>query len=437
MSRFNFDTLESRQLNSAVPFGTSAPTLDSILSAPGIAPTYLEMPAGGLPAATVQLGSAPTEESAPVVGGSSSTSLTDLSSTLKTVAQQNNVPGMVAMEFKNGKETAEGATGVRKRGTTAALNVTDRMHVGSILKSMTATMVGRLVDKKLISFDLTIGQMLGTKLSAKVRAQYLNITLGQLLGHRSGLPSDAGLTPDFFLAVGMATGTPMQARSSIMVAAMRIKPTGTPGSTFLYSNIGYVVAAGLVERVTGKSYEQLMQDEVFTPLGMTSPVFGPPLKTLTSGASGHTATGTPTDPKAEDAYNTTGAFTPAGDMAMTIADVAKYANVHAGATTGYLSAATLTRLHTPLPGPGEKYALGMFSIDAPYVGTLLDHDGTNQYWYARMLINPKTKSVMVIATNQGGPNGAAAVSAAMNKLMGGFLGLPFTLPTNISLPSVG
>ena len=47
-----------------------------------------------------------------------------------------------------------------------------------------------------------------------------------------------------------------------------------PGSKFLYSNLGYIIAAAVVERTTGKPWEKVIAEEVFQPLKMTSADFG-------------------------------------------------------------------------------------------------------------------------------------------------------------------
>ena len=51
-------------------------------------------------------------------------------------------------------------------------------------------------------------------------------------------------------------------------------PQHKPGTLYEYSNLGYVIAGAITEKVTGKSWEQAMRDEVFGPLGMTSVGFG-------------------------------------------------------------------------------------------------------------------------------------------------------------------
>jgi len=61
--------------------------------------------------------------------------------------------------------------------------------------------------------------------------------------------------------------------ASLTVPAVDALPA--PGTTFKYSNVGYSIAAAVEEKVTGKSWEDLMTNMLFKPLGMTTAGFGP------------------------------------------------------------------------------------------------------------------------------------------------------------------
>lgn len=97
--------------------------------------------------------------------------------------------------------------------------------------------------------------------------------------------------------------------------------SGTIGN-FVYSNLSYMVAGAMAEKVTGKSWETLMQENLFTPLGMTSAGFGPPGTTgQVDQPWGHTLNGDTWIPYQHDNPPDLG---PAGTVHLTIEDWAKY-----------------------------------------------------------------------------------------------------------------
>ena len=65
-------------------------------------------------------------------------------------------------------------------------------------------------------------------------------------------------------------------RWSIVTHYLSRPPALNPGVRYEYSNVGYIIAGAVAERCTGKSWEELLRSEVFTPLGMTTAGFGPP-----------------------------------------------------------------------------------------------------------------------------------------------------------------
>ena len=171
-------------------------------------------------------------------------------------------------------------SGFRRIGQPERVQADDTWLIGSCTKPMTVTLLARLVDQKLLSWTAPLSAML-PDLTEAMRPEYRSVTLIQLLSHRSGLGvGDEKLGNRFF---SDTRALPTQRLAS---AALGLKepPVAAPGTEFHYSNIGFVVAAAIAERVTGESYENLMHREVFKPLGMSSAGFGPPGD---GGISGH------------------------------------------------------------------------------------------------------------------------------------------------------
>ena len=175
-----------------------------------------------------------------------------------------------------------------------------------------------------------------------------------LLTHRSGAPHDA--PPDLWAEALREKGTPTQQRLDFVHGLVTRAPEAPPGTKFIYSNQGYAIAGAMMERVTGKAWEELMRTMLFEPLGMKSAGFGAP---ATPGQIdqpwGHDAQLKP-EPAGKQADNPP-AIGPAGTVHLSQADFARYAAMHAaGEKNGapFLNAEYFVKLHTP--PAGQDYA---------------------------------------------------------------------------------
>jgi len=106
-----------------------------------------------------------------------------------------------------------------------------------------------------------------------MRPEYRPVTLVQLLSHRSGLPETSRTSNSGYVFRGYPSFAATATR--LHHEALKDAPAAAPGSAFVYCNTGFLVAAVIAERAMQASFEDLMQREVFHPLGMTSVGFGP------------------------------------------------------------------------------------------------------------------------------------------------------------------
>jgi CubicO group peptidase (beta-lactamase class C family) len=178
-------------------------------------------------------------------------------------------------------------------------------------------------------------------------------------------------------------------------------PEATPGSKYIYSNAGYAIAGHMAEKATGKSWEALMREKIFRPLGMTSAGFGAPgARAKNDQPRGHKADGTPVEP-GPGADNPV-AIGPAGIVHCSIGDWAKFAAANLpSAKTKLVKPETLKKLHTPAAGQ-PKYAMGWIIAEGqPWAGgPALAHDGSNTMWYAVAWLAPAKDLAFVVACNQ-------------------------------------
>jgi CubicO group peptidase (beta-lactamase class C family) len=165
-------------------------------------------------------------------------------------------------------------SGVRDRERGGQVRPGDRYHLGSISKSMTATMVARLVDAGTLRWDSTPAEV-WPELASGMDPAFRTITLEMILRHRAGLPAmesdrEVARAPKF-------AGDARRQRAGFARWLTSARPPH-PVGRFLYSNAGYGLAAAMAERAAGASWDELMRREIFSPLQMTSCGFGWPAR---------------------------------------------------------------------------------------------------------------------------------------------------------------
>jgi CubicO group peptidase (beta-lactamase class C family) len=339
-----------------------------------------------------------------------------LNRVLAPIRDGHQLPGLIAAIVRGDRLTAIGAAGVRKLGSEDPIRVTDLVHLGSCTKAMTATLIGTLVDEGLLAWSSTIRSVF-PEVASRLHPDFQAATLSHLLTHRAGLPHDAG-----WWRLPGRTNT--DKRRAALLELMGRAPLSKPGTTYAYSNAGYVFAGLMAEQITGRPWEDLIRDRVFEPLGMSSAGFGPPGMSDHRGDRGgidqpwgHRDSGGRVDPVREDNAPCMG---PAGTVHCSVPDWGKFAALHLKAAQGkprILKPATFRALHTP--PPGQEYAGGWYVVDRPWSGGLaLNHNGSNLTWYASIWIAPARDLATLVATNLGGDRAAAAVDEATQGLIG-------------------
>src|SRR3954467_10099541 len=94
--------------------------------------------------------------------------------------------GMAAAVLRGERIIAQGAAGVRKRGTAERITLDDRFHLGSCTKAMTATLVAMLVEEGKLNWTTTLGELFADMVKP-MHPAWEKVTLRQVLAHRAGL----------------------------------------------------------------------------------------------------------------------------------------------------------------------------------------------------------------------------------------------------------
>lgn len=331
---------------------------------------------------------------------------------LDTLREKHAVPALGAAAMRGGEIVALGVSGVREFGKADAVTTNDLWHLGSCTKSMTATLAGVLVEEGKARWDMKIADAL-PELKSKLHADWREVTLEQLLTHRSGAQKTAW--PDLWMAAMSLKGTPLEQRLWF-TEGLVTRPTEAPaGTKFIYSNQGFAIAGAMLEKLSGKSYEELLREKVFAPLGIKSAGFGPPGE---GQPRGHFGQGGSLRAAPVDSDNPP-AITPAGRVHCTLTDFARYASWHARGPlhdVKLMSDATFQKLHTAVTG--QEYAMGWFVTERPWAdGAALWHNGSNTMWYCVMWIAPAKQEAFVVVTNCAGDAAFKACDEAVSALI--------------------
>lgn len=170
----------------------------------------------------------------------------------------NNVSGGLLVA-KNGQIIYENYRGYGNFETKDTLTANTPIHIASISKVLTALAVLKLVEGGKLKLD----QLVTNFYSA---FPYKNITIRDLLTHRSGLPNYAYFEHD----QKYWNTDEVQANENVLEAIIQKVgiPYSAPNTNFAYSNTNYAILALIIEKVTGLSYPHAMKYIVFDPLKM-------------------------------------------------------------------------------------------------------------------------------------------------------------------------
>jgi uncharacterized protein YbbC (DUF1343 family)/CubicO group peptidase (beta-lactamase class C family) len=331
---------------------------------------------------------------APVASKEEQSWFAPLDELLKDAIASGNAPGAVLLVAHNGLVAYRKAYGTRTVGANAEPMTADTIFdLASLTKVIaTTTCVMRLEQ---------LGQI---KLNDPV-AKYIpdfaqngkeDVTIRMLLTHYSGLPADLDLKQPWN---GVDEG---YARAN---ASKLVNP---PGSTFLYSDVGFVVLGELVQKVSGMPLDQYAQQNVFGPLGMASTRFNPPptwvpriAPTQRDEHTGQVLRGTVHDPTARQMGGV------AGDAGLfsNADDVAKFAQAILNGGAPILNSLIVEKMTTPQQPANMPNVRGLgWDIDSPYSsnrGELLPVGsfGHTGFTGTSLWIDPTTDTYVILLTN--------------------------------------
>ena len=290
----------------------------------------------------------------------------DISETLESLRAQWKVPACAAAVVDHGRVTAVGTTGVRRIDRDVRVTPADLWHIGSCTKSMTAVLIGVLVDEGKLRWDMPVPEALP---GVECQAGWSKVTVWDLVTQRSGI---APFTRrELFPGNTGAPRSPREQRASLARTQLA-RPPAEPVGRFAYSNTGYGLLGAMIDHATGgeSGYEEMLRTRIFEPLGLKTAGFGAPATPgLLDQPWGHTFNGgdsnpQPIEPLPENQFPAS--LAPAGCVHMSLEDFARYAAWLSTGEPRLVKAKTFARLQTP--PAGSTYAGGLWKSEFPGVG---------------------------------------------------------------------
>ncbi|MFV8327362.1 serine hydrolase [Flavobacterium sp. ZS1P14] len=162
-------------------------------------------------------------------------------------------------------------------------NQSDTKHrLGSITKQFTSMLILQLVEQGKLKLDAPIS----TYLPNYPKASGDKITIHHLLTHTSGIPNYTSF-PNFIKDLSINSYSP----EAFVKVFADLPLEFTPGEKFAYSNSGYFLLGYIIEKVSGKTYEQFLEDAILIPLKMNNTGFDHHETILKNRASGYEKNG--------------------------------------------------------------------------------------------------------------------------------------------------
>ncbi|MDB5209960.1 MAG: serine hydrolase [Sediminibacterium sp.] len=188
-----------------------------------------------------------------------------------------NEPGGAALVARKGEIIYKKAFGMANMELDVAMQADNIFRIGSITKQFTAVAILQLVEQGKLNLQDEI-----TRFIPDYPVHEYRITIEHLLTHTSGIPDYAGLKD-----------TVQRAKSDLTPARMievfkNLPMRFAPGTKWEYSNSGYFLLGYVIEKITGKTYADYLQENIFKPLGMTHSQYANDVTLIKKRATGYT-----------------------------------------------------------------------------------------------------------------------------------------------------
>jgi len=275
---------------------------------------------------------------------------------------------------KNGRVIFSKSYGMADLEWSVPNSPTTRFNIASMTKQFTAASILLLEDRGKLKTDDFVKKYL-----PDTPASWDKVTIYHLLTHTSGIPDDAAR---------YEPGTPDK-----LVFNDRLL-NSQPGEQWVYTNLGYIVLGYLLERISGQTYEEFVQENIFKPLGMNDSGLMSFVSVLPRRASGYWP-GSNGIENADRSFDTRLGFS-SGSLYSSTEDLLRWEEGLFGGKI--LSPASLRKMTTAFK---SDYACGLYAKRVN--GRLMiEHDGNNIGFNSDMAYYPEDRIAVIVLANLNG-----------------------------------
>ncbi|HYC28675.1 MAG TPA: serine hydrolase domain-containing protein, partial [Chitinophagaceae bacterium] len=189
-------------------------------------------------------------------------------------------PGATVLVARNGQVVYKKAFGMANMELSVPMQVDNVFRIGSVTKQFTAIAILQLMEQGKLNLQDEI-----TKFIPDYPTQGSKITIEHLLTHTSGIRNFTSI-PDT-VQRSKIDFTPKEMVDYFKDQPMRF----APGTRWEYSNSGYFLLGYIIEKITGKTYAQYLEENIFKPLNMTNSLYFSETKIIKKRTDGYSQNG--------------------------------------------------------------------------------------------------------------------------------------------------
>ncbi len=322
-------------------------------------------------------------------------------SQVKSLVETGEVPSLAIAVLLHNEIIWMEAFGVADIESNVPATIDTSYALASITKPFTATALMQLVEAGNLALEDAASEYLGdARLTPRVGDVH-DVIVAMLASHTSGLPLHSQA---YYI------DEPHQPAPFAETLCRYGNLTTAPGGRYQYSNLGYGALGYILERLSGRSYGELMAERVFEPLGMSRTFVGPPNSEQASVAVKYDDRGHRVPPATSDCPAACAIYS-------SVSDLIRFAALHLGQgldgtpNCELLSNASLQRMQTPTPGTlptrdwecaGGGYGIGWF---VGFLGDglkIVDHSGGACGIGTSLILVPEEQLAVAVLTNTHG-----------------------------------
>ncbi|WP_442945777.1 serine hydrolase domain-containing protein [Nonomuraea sp. LPB2021202275-12-8] len=307
---------------------------------------------------------------------------------LAELIERYEVPG-AALAYLHDGQVHEFAAGVLNVDTGVEATPDSLFQIGSVTKVWTATMLMQSVERGELTLDTPVAEVLPDFRVADAEVSK-TVTIRHLLSHTSGIDGDLFLD----------TGRGDDCVAKYVEACADLTQNHPLGATQSYCNSGFTIAGRVLEKLTGKSWDEVLRERIVEPLGLTHTWTLPEDVLRFRAAMGHM------DGKPAPVWSLMRSAGPVGLICARPSDVVAFARAHLEG--GLLEdPQAMWEPQVDIPNPhalGSQWGVGWI-LDEWDGRRVISHGGNTIGQHAMLWMVPDTGTIACVAAN-GGHSGA-------------------------------